>query len=95
MLYLAGQDGKLIAIDLQSDKQQWVFESDGSRQNLSALSNSDGGPNYEAAFASSFYDDMIVGVYKMHEAGMLLSSPVVSGNVLYVGSTDGNLYALE
>jgi outer membrane protein assembly factor BamB len=25
----------------------------------------------------------------------MLSSPVVSGNVVYVGSADGNLYALE
>jgi len=26
---------------------------------------------------------------------MMLSSPVISGNVVYIGSTDGNLYALE
>jgi len=27
--------------------------------------------------------------------GMFLSSPVISGKVIYIGSTDGNLYALE
>jgi outer membrane protein assembly factor BamB len=94
-LYLAGQDGKLLAIDLITMKPVWTFQSDGSRQNLSALSKPDGSPNYEEAFASTFYDDMIVGVNKMHTAGMFLSSPVISGDVVYVGSTDGNLYALQ
>ena len=41
-LYLAGQDGKLIAVDLASFKPAWVFQSEGSRQNLAALSKPDG-----------------------------------------------------
>ncbi len=94
-LYLAGQNGKLIAIDLISNKQLWTFQSDGSRQNLSAFSKSDGSPDYEAVFPTFFYDDVIIGVAKLHTAGMLLSSPVISGKVVYVGSTDGNLYALQ
>jgi outer membrane protein assembly factor BamB len=95
MLYLAGQDGKLNAIDLASMKPAWVFQSEGSRANLETLSKPDGRPNYEAAFRSNFYDDLIVGVGKMRTAGQFLSSPVISGDVLYIGSTDGNLYALE
>lgn len=95
LLYLAGQDGKLQAIDLASNKTLWMFQSDGSHRNLSSLSNPDGSPNYEAAFASNFYDDLIVGVSRMHTVGMFLSSPVISGKVIYIGSTDGNLYALD
>ncbi len=94
-LYLAGQDGKLVAIDLTSFKPAWTFQSEGSRQNLAALSKSDGKPNYEAVFQSNFYDDMIIGVGKTHTVGTFLSSPVISGNAVYIGSADGNLYALE
>lgn len=94
-LYLAGQDGKLIAIDLLTRKQLWTFQSEGSVRNLPSLSKPDGSPDYQAVFASIFYDDLIIGVHKMHTAGMFLSSPVISGNVMYIGSTDGNLYALE
>jgi len=94
-LYLAGQDGKLLAIDLLTRKPLWTFQSDGSARNLSSLSKPDGSPDYQAAFASIFYDDLIIGVRKMHTVGMFLSSPVISGNVIYIGSTDGNLYALE
>lgn len=42
-----------------------------------------------------FYDDMVLAVHKLFSAGTILSSPVVVGNSVVFGSTDGNLYALE
>jgi eukaryotic-like serine/threonine-protein kinase len=94
-LFIAGQDGKLVAVDLTSRKQAWVFQSEGSQKNLAGLSQADGSPDYRTAFASNFYDDMVVGVEKMRSVGMMLSSPVIAGKVVYVGSADGNLYAVE
>ena len=95
LLYVAGQDGILVTIDLASIKVLWSFQSEGSRKNLAALTKPDGSPNYEDAFTSNFYDDMIVGVGKTRTVGSILSSPVISGNTVYIGSADGNLYALE
>jgi outer membrane protein assembly factor BamB len=95
ILYLGGQDGKLVAIDLTSQKRVWTFQTDGSKQNLVAYSKPDGSPNYSAAFTSDFYDDMIAGTERIRSVGMILSSPVISGTVVYIGSSDGNLYALE
>ena len=40
-------------------------------------------------------DGMIIGVHRMFTLGSFVSSPVVADGVLYVGSTDGNLYALK
>jgi outer membrane protein assembly factor BamB len=94
-LYVAGQDGKLVAIDLASRKPVWEFQSEASRRNISMLSKADGAPNYEAVFRSNFYDDMLVGIGKLHAVGTILSSPVISGSVVYIGTADGNLYALE
>ncbi|QNI30803.1 PQQ-binding-like beta-propeller repeat protein [Alloacidobacterium dinghuense] len=94
-LYLAGQDGKLIAIDLTSRKPISTFQSEASRQNLPNYSKPDGNPNYEAAFTSNFYDDMLAGISKLHSVGTILSSPVISGNVVYIGTADGNLYAID
>jgi outer membrane protein assembly factor BamB len=54
----------------------------------------DGTPNYEAAFTDSFYDDMVAGVQKLMTVGAILSSPVVAGEAIFVGSADGNVYAL-
>ena len=38
---------------------------------------------------------MVAGVDRVMSMGAILSSPVVSGAVVYVGSADGNLYALR
>lgn len=95
MLYVGSHAGKLLAVDLKAQRLSWTFQTDASRQNGPALTQADGTPNYAAAFAGNFYDDMIVGVRKMMTTGALLSSPAVAGNVVYVGSTDGNLYALS
>ena len=94
-LYLPEQNGKLSAIDLVTHKTTWVFQSDASRKNLPKLSKPDGSPSYESVFSSNYYDDAIVGINKLHSVGAILSSPVVSGRVVYVGTTDGSLYALQ
>ena len=94
-LYVAGQDGKLVAIDLATRTAAWTFQSEGSLANLAAYSKPDGGPRYEVAFASDFYDDIVAGVARIRSVGQFLSSPVISGSLVFVAATDGNLYALE
>jgi outer membrane protein assembly factor BamB len=94
MLYIGSHMGKLIAIDLASQTASWMFETDGAEQNAAVWSKADGAPNYEAAFQSDFYDDIVSGVTKMMAIGTILSSPVVVERTIYVGSADGNLYAL-
>jgi eukaryotic-like serine/threonine-protein kinase len=94
MLYIGSHQGKLIAIDLASQKVAWTFETDASRQNGPALTKPDGTPNYEVAYGDSFFESMVIGVHKMMSVGAILSSPVVVNNVIYVGSADGFLYAL-
>jgi len=96
-LYLGNFGGKLTAIDLKTQKPAWIFETDGAKQNSAALTNADGTIKFEVVFSSPnlFYDDMVIAVHKLFTMGTILSSPVVVGNTVYFGSTDGNLYALQ
>jgi outer membrane protein assembly factor BamB len=94
VLYIGSHEGKLMAIDLASQKPAWIFQTDASRENGPKLTKPDGRPNYAAAVSENFYDEMVIGVHKMLSVGAILSSPVVVDKVIYVGSTDGNLYAL-
>jgi outer membrane protein assembly factor BamB len=94
VLYIGSHMGKLIAIDLAGQKTSWTFETEGAKLNGAVWTKPDGTPNYEAAFASDFYDDIVTGVSKMMAIGTILSSPVVADGVIYFGSTDGHLYAL-
>lgn len=94
MLYVGSHSGKLFAIDIANQKQAWEFATDGAQKNGTTYTNADGTPNYAAAFASDFYDDMVVGVRKLMTVGGIYSSPVLGNGVLYFGSTDGYVYAI-
>jgi eukaryotic-like serine/threonine-protein kinase len=94
MLYIGSHQGKLFAIDLKAQKTAWTFETEASKKNGPMYTKPDGTPNYEAVFSDFFYDDMVAGVQKTLSVGAILSSPVVADGVIYVGSADGNVYAL-
>lgn len=94
-IYFGSHNGVLTAVDLRTGKIAWSFQTDGARQNLAALSKPDGTTNYEAVFTENFYDNMLMGVYKLFATGAILSSPAIAGDAIYFGSTDGNLYALN
>ena len=93
-LYIGSHEGKVLAVDLKAQKIAWTFETDGSKTNGSTFTKPDGSPKYEAAFFDFFYDDMVSGVQKMMAVGAILSSPAIADGTIYVGSTDGNIYAL-
>jgi len=95
MLYFGSTQGKLVAVDLAGFKPVWSFETQGMKEHGPAYTKPDGTPNEEAIYRSDFYDDMVAGVDRVMSMGAILSSPVVVGNVVYVGSADGNLYALR
>jgi eukaryotic-like serine/threonine-protein kinase len=97
VLYFGNFGGKLTAVDLKTKQPAWVFETDGAKDNAGKYTNADGTFKFEVLFPSPnlFYDDMVIAVGRIVSMGSILSSPVVSRDVVYVGSTDGNLYALE
>lgn len=94
-LYIGSHAGTLVAIDLDKHATAWTFSTDGANHNAAALTKKDGDPDYGAAFGDNFYDDMVIGVWKMLSVGAVLSSPVIERDMIYFGSTDGNLYAIS
>jgi len=94
LAYIGSHLGKLYAINLKTQKLAWTFETENSRKNGGSFTKADGTPNYEGVFSDFFYDDMVAGVQQMMSVGAILSSPVVSNGTIYVGSADGNVYAL-
>jgi outer membrane protein assembly factor BamB len=94
MLYVGSHDGTLKAIDLDKHASAWTFRTDGANANGPRYTKKNGEPNYEVVFTDFFYDDLIVGVWKMMSVGAVLSSPAVDGATVYFGSADGNLHAI-
>ena len=95
MAYIGSHNGRLIAIDTGRKSVAWTFATDGEKRYGATYTSADGTPNYEAAFPGSFYDDLVVGFSRLMTVGAVISSPVVVGDTLYFGSTDGALYALR
>ena len=95
MAYFGSFNGKLYAVDLKTGQFAWEFQTPASKKNALGLLGPDGKPDFKAIFRTHYYDDMYFAVEKLFSLGSIVSSPTVDHGVIYVGSTDGNLYALE
>jgi outer membrane protein assembly factor BamB len=94
-LYVGSWDGTLTAIDLTTHKPVWVYATDASRANLPPHLTKDGAIDFDGPNVEPFYDEMVAAVEQHFTVGSIVSSPVVADHVLYVGSADGNLYAIR
>ena len=82
-------------IDLKTGKLVWEWQTEAGKQNTLGVIGPDGDSNRKVVFLTDFYEDMYQSGAKLFSLGSILSSPTVDHGVIYVGSTDGNLYALE
>lgn len=95
LAYVGSFSGRLHAIDLEKRAIAWTFETEASKANARHALTPEGGLNYAALFPSDFYENMYTAVGDLFALGAIVSSPVVDNGVLYVGSCDGSVYALE
>jgi eukaryotic-like serine/threonine-protein kinase len=97
MAYIGNWDGRLFAIDLATHRTTSVFQTDSSRANLATYIKPDSSMFFGAALGNGreyFYDLHVRALGRIWTMGSFLASPVVADGVVYLGSMDGNLYAL-
>lgn len=96
LAYFGSHNGKLYAVDATTGAPAWEFQTEASRKNADGLLQPDGRLNRDA-FTPVFGDfqDMYIDFSRFVSLGAFFGSPTVDRGVLYVGSTDGTLYALE
>lgn len=95
MAYVGGWDGKLTAMDLATGRSAWTFQTDSSRRHLAEFVKPDGSMRLRPEGSEVFYDELVTAVTRSFSMGSFLSSPVLADGTLYIGSTDGDLYALR
>jgi outer membrane protein assembly factor BamB len=95
LAYFGSHNGRLYAVDAKTGQLAWQFHTEASKADPMKVLNPDGSLS-EASFAPVFGDfqDMYIDFYRFISVGAILGSPAVDGGVVYVGSLDGNLYAL-
>jgi hypothetical protein len=94
--YVGTHGGRLYAVDAKTGEVAWQFQTDASKADPLKLLDSDGSFR-QGAFDPVFHDfeDMYVTFYRFVQVGAIFSSPAVSNGVVFVGSMDGNLYAVQ
>lgn len=93
VVFFGSSDGWVHALDIATGAVKAEFQSDGSKANASKYIDEKG--HMKGLYPDFTLEGMYVGLNNMFTLGSILSSPVVADGVLYVGSTDGTLYALR
>lgn len=93
-LFFGSSDGWLHAVDT-TGKMVAEFQSDGSKANGARYTDANGRMQTGGMYPDRTLDGMMIGMRTMMTLGSFLSSPTVVDGVLYVGSTDGNVYAIR
>ena len=93
LIFFGTFDGKVLGVDYKTGEIRWKFQTEESKRNYGKIYNVKGG----------FKDDFKLygNEFKKKEAlihsllGSILSSPIVDEQIIYFGSSDGNLYAIK
>lgn len=95
MAYFGSANGRVYAADIRTGKIVSEFVTPASQRNALGAIGPDGTVIFEKIFTSDTFDDMYAAVAKIFGMGAIFSSPLVDRGVVYVGSTDGHVYALQ
>ena len=88
-------NGTLEARDLKTGEVLWEFRTETSKQNRGWVLTAEGRINSPLLATSSWREAPIVAADRQFNIGAIFSSPLADQGVVYFGSTDGYLYALE
>jgi eukaryotic-like serine/threonine-protein kinase len=92
---VGSHNGKVFLLDVANGQQVSEFRTERSKLNSGQLLTAEGRINPDA-FAPVFGDfqDMYIDHQRFISLGAILASPAIAEGTVYVGSTDGRLYAL-
>jgi eukaryotic-like serine/threonine-protein kinase len=88
-------NGTLEARDTMTGALLWSFRTETSKQNKGWILTADGRFNGPMAFPSNWREGPLAAADRQFAIGAIFSSPLIANGVVYVGSTDGYVYALE
>jgi len=99
MAYFGAFNGKLYAVDLKSHQFAWEFQTAAGKKDPLGITLPDGRPDEPAIFRElahgRMFDAMYPSAERIFSLASIVSSPAIDGGVIYFGSTDGNVYAIE
>jgi eukaryotic-like serine/threonine-protein kinase len=95
VLLTAQLNGSLQARDLATGALLWQFRSAAAERNEGHVLTADGRLNSAWIFGSGSHDAMVAGFERQSSVGSFFSTPLVIAGIVYIGSADGRVYALQ
>jgi outer membrane protein assembly factor BamB len=92
--YYGTFDGRLYGVDVNSGKIVARFSSDASARALPQHLDKSGNLDLSTFYGDSTLDGTIVGLNAIYKLGSIAGSPAIAGGTLFIGSTEGTLYAI-
>ena len=95
VVFVGVLNGTLEARDFDSGELLWDFQTEASRRNDGWVLTADRRFNSAMIFRSTWREAPILAAARQFAVGSVFSSPLVVDGVVFFGSSDGTLYALE
>ncbi len=88
-------NGTLAARDVKTGNVLWEYQTETSKENKGWVLTADRKFNGPLLYSSNWREAPTVSTERQFNIGAVFSTPLVANGVVYFGSTDGFLYALE
>src|ERR1700757_2729258 len=95
VVFIGVLNGTLEARDVKTGGLLWDYRVEKSKENKGWVLTADGKFNDALIYHSGWREAPIVATDQQFGIGAIFSSPLVANGVVYFGSTDGFMYALE
>jgi len=95
VVFIGVLNGTLEARDVKTGELLWNYQTEMSKQNKGWVLTAERKFNVPFFYYSNWREAPLVAIDRQIGIGAIFSSPLVSNGVVYFGSTDGFLYALE
>ncbi len=96
IVYYGDLNGFLYANDISTGKQLWTYQLESSKSDLYKILGKDSVLNYDVVFSNQKRKkENKTSMEMLMNLGSIHSSPVIKDAVIYFGSANGNVYALQ
>ncbi|MEX0608835.1 MAG: PQQ-binding-like beta-propeller repeat protein [Balneolaceae bacterium] len=92
IIYFGSFDGKMYGINYKTGAVAWEFQTESSKENYHRMFREEGG--FKEGFVL-YGENYLKSEKLIHALGSILSTPLIAENIIYFGSSDGKLYAIN
>jgi outer membrane protein assembly factor BamB len=95
VVFIGVLNGTLQARDARTGQLLWEYRTEASKQNKGGALTAERKFNLPLLYYSNWGEAPLVAYARQTSVGSIFSSPLVANGVVYFGSADGSLYAIE